>query len=248
MSKPDAVRAIVAEAVGTGFLVACVVGSGIMAWNLSAGNTGVALLANSLATAAILVVLVTSLGPISGAHLNPVVTLVGVVRGDISRGLAAAYMASQVLGGLLGAALAHCMFEQALWHAATHQRSGTGQITGEFVATFGLTFAIVLTARHRPAALPAVVGLYIGSAYWFTSSTSFANPAVTLARAFSDTFTGIRLIDVPAFVVAQFLGGYSGAALGGWLALQPRKLSLVDEHEGEDDTAGSAALHSSSRS
>ncbi|HRQ15217.1 MAG TPA: MIP/aquaporin family protein [Promineifilum sp.] len=222
MSKPSVARAVVAEGVGTGLLVACVVGSGIMALDLSGGNTGLALLANSLATAAVLVVLVTSLGPVSGAHFNPAVTLASALTGKLGRGLAVAYVASQVLGGFLGTTLAHAMFEQALWQHATHERSGQGQMIGEFVAAFGLMFAIVLTARHRPSAVAAAVGLYIGSAYWFTSSTSFANPAVTLARAFSDTFSGIRLIDVPAFVVAQLVGAYCGALLAGWLAEETR--------------------------
>lgn len=229
MTDREMTRAIVAEALGTALLVACVVGSGIMAADLSAGNIGLALLANSVATAAVLVVLVTSLGPVSGAHFNPAVTFASAMRGDVGRRLAAFYVAAQVVGGLFGAALAHGMFEQALWQQSGHPRGGTGQLLGEFVATFGLMFSIVLTARHRPYALPAVVGLYIGSAYWFTSSTSFANPAVTLARAFSDTFTGIRLSDVPAFVVAQFVGAYCGAALGGWLAPPTRQVSLVEE-------------------
>lgn len=233
MTEPGATRAVVAEAVGTGLLVACVVGSGIMAADLSAGNTGLALLANSAATAAVLVVLVTSLGPISGGHFNPAVTLVSAARGDLSRRSAASYVAAQMLGGLFGAALAHGMFEQALWQQSAHARGGAGQLVGEFVATFGLMFSIVLTARHRPLALPAVVGLYIGCAYWFTSSTSFANPAVTLARAFTDTFAGIRLSDVPAFVVAQLAGACSGAALAGWLAPETGQALRIEEHEGE---------------
>lgn len=233
MNKPDLGRAIVAEGLGTGLLVACVVGSGIMAADLSAGNIGLALLANSVATAAMLVVLVISLGPVSGAHFNPAVTLASALRGNLSRGLAASYMASQVLGGLLGTALAHGMFEQALWQHSAHQRDGIGQFVGEFVAAFGLMFAIVLTARHRASALPAVVGLYIGAAYWFTSSTSFANPAVTLARAFSDTFTGIRLMDVPAFVIAQFIGASCGGAFGAWLVADVQSTLLIEDHESE---------------
>lgn len=221
MTRRDVARALVAEGLGTGLLVACVVGSGVMASDLSAGNAGLALLANSLATAAMLVVLVASLEAVSGAHFNPAVTLASASGGKMRAGLAASYMASQVLGGLLGTALAHGMFEQALWQQATQQRNGAGQLAGEFVAAFGLMLAIVLTARNRPAALPAVVGLFIGSAYWFTSSTSFANPAVTLARAFSDTFAGIRLTDVPAFVVVQFAGAWCGSLCGGWLAGEP---------------------------
>lgn len=231
MDKPSVARAVVAEGVGTGFLVACVVGSGIMALDLSGGNTGLALLANSLATAAVLVVLVASLGPVSGAHFNPAVTLASVLTGKLGRRLAAAYVASQILGGLLGTTVAHAMFEQALWQHATHQRGGLGQIVGELVAAFGLMFTIVLTARDRPCAAAASVGFYIGSAYWFTSSTSFANPAVTLARAFSDTFAGIRLIDVPAFVVAQLAGAYFGALLAGWLGEETRPTRLIAESE-----------------
>lgn len=231
MSKQDVARALVAEGLGTGLLVACVVGSGVMASDLSAGNVALALLANSVATAAILVVLIVSLGPVSGAHFNPAVTLTSALTGSMGPGVAASYMASQVLGGLLGTALAHGMFEQPLWQQATQQRHGVGQFVGEFVAAFGLMLAIVLTARKQPASLPAVVGLFIGSAYWFTSSTSFANPAVTLARAFSDTFTGIRLTDVPAFVVAQFAGACCGSLLGGWLAGRERPALLIEEDE-----------------
>lgn len=233
MNKRDVARALVAEGLGTGLLVACVVGSGVMASDLSAGNVGLALLANSAATAAILVVLVVSLGPVSGAHFNPAVTLPSALKGSMGLGLASAYMASQVIGGLLGTALAHGMFEQALWQQATQHRQGMGQLTGEFVAAFGLMLAIVLTARNRPAALPAVVGLFIGSAYWFTSSTSFANPAVTLARAFSDTFTGIRVTDVPAFVVAQFAGAFCGSLCGGWLAGEERTALVAEGQESD---------------
>lgn len=233
MIEQSEAKAIVAEAMGTGLLVVCVVGSGIMASELSAGNAALALLANSAATAAVLVVLVTSLGLVSGAHLNPAVTLVGAVRGTVGWSLAARYVTAQFLGGAIGAALAHGMFEQAFWQLSTRPRGGSGQLIGEFVATFGLMLSIVLTGRHRPQALPAVVGLYIGSAYWFTSSTSFANPAVTLARAFTDTFTGIRLSDVPAFVVVQLLGAYCGGALGGWLAPEKPQKLLVDDREGE---------------
>jgi glycerol uptake facilitator-like aquaporin len=229
MIEPRTARAVVAEAVGTAMLVACVVGSGIMAADLSAGNTGLALLANSAATAAILVVLVTTLGPISGASFNPAVTFVNAATGDVSSRLAAAYVSAQLLGGLVGAVVAHGMFEQALVQQSAHGRGGIGQLVGEFVATFGLMFSIVLAARHRPNALPAIVGLYIGSAYWFTSSTSFANPAVTLARAFTDTFAGIRLSDVPSFVAAQLVGAYFGAMLAGWLAPEA---PIVDSERG----------------
>ena len=233
MNKRDFARALVAEGLGTGLLVACVVGSGVMASDLSAGNMGLALLANSAATAAILVVLIVSLGPVSGAHFNPVVTLTSALSGGMGPCIAASYMASQVLGGLLGTVLAHGMFEKALLQQATQQRHGSGQFVGEFVAAFGLMLAIVLTARKQPSALPAVVGLFIGSAYWFTSSTSFANPAVTLARAFSDTFTGIRLTDVPAFVVAQFAGACCGSLCGGWLAGRERPGLLIEEDESD---------------
>ncbi len=199
------------EGLGTAFLLAVVVGSGIMADRLSGGNVGLALLANSLATGAGLATLVLVFGPISGAHLNPAVSLAEAARGAI-RGIdAAVACASQIAGGIAGVIVAHAMFEAPLLSVSTHERSGTGQALGEAVATFGLLAVVLVVPRHRPDATPFAIGAYIASAYWFTSSTSFANPAVTIARALTDTFAGIRPVDVPMFVVAQLVG--AGLAL-----------------------------------
>jgi len=212
----DPARRLAAEALGTGLLVATVVGSGIMADGLSADD-GVALLANTIATGAILVVLITILGPISGAHLNPAVTLVFALRGEIAAALAAAYVLAQVAGGLLGSLLAHAMFELPIIEIATKARSGPGQWLAEAVATFGLIATILCGLRSGPSAVPWLVGLYITAAYWFTASTSFANPAVAVARGFSDTFAGIRPLDVPAFVLAELAGAAAGLMLTRWL-------------------------------
>ncbi|MEO1468311.1 MAG: MIP/aquaporin family protein [Pseudomonadota bacterium] len=209
-------RRLVAEALGTGLLVATVVGSGIMADTLTA-DTAVALLGNTIPTGAILVVLITVLGPISGAHFNPAVTLAMLVRGEIATAAAAAYVAAQVAGGIAGTVLAHGMFEQALVQASTTVRTGPGQWLAEVVATFGLVAVIILGVAQRPAAVPWLVGLYITAAYWFTASTSFANPAVAIARGFSDTFAGIRPIDVPAFIIAECVGALIAVAVAGWL-------------------------------
>jgi len=206
---------LAAEAIGTALLVATVVGSGIMAERLT-DIAGLALLANALATAAALVVLVTMFRPISGAHFNPAVTAVALVTGEIGPHTAAGYVIAQVLGGLAGTALAHLMFGETVLQLSQHARTGGGQWLGEVVATTGLLMMIGVVARRQASALPALVGLYIGAAYWFTSSTSFANPAVTLARAFTDTFSGIALPDVPAFVVAQLIGAALGAFLARW--------------------------------
>jgi glycerol uptake facilitator-like aquaporin len=208
--QPPLARRIAAEAVGSFFLFACVIGSGIMAANLSAGNDAVALLGNTLATGAILFVLITMLGPISGAHMNPAVSLVAVARGDLRPADAAAYIAAQLAFGILGAWAAHLMFDLPTLQYSVKVRTGLGQWVGEAVATFGLILTILGTVRHRPAWVPASVGLYITAAYWFTSSTSFANPAITVARSLSDTFAGIAPNDVPMFIAAQLLG----AALG----------------------------------
>ncbi len=195
-----------AEALGTFFLFATVVGSGIMAEQLAGGNTAVALLGNTLATAAMLFVLIAMLGPISGAHFNPAVSLVMRLRGDCCwKGLAST-VAVQLAAGVLGVWCAHAMFGLPVLQLSQHLRDGPGQWLGEFVATFGLVATILLTVRHRPAAVPVSVGLYIAAAYWFTSSTSFANPAITLARSLSDTFAGIAPASVPGFIVAQFAG------------------------------------------
>ena len=199
-------RRLLAEFLGTGLLLAIVVGSGIMGVALSRGNDGIALLANAGATAGALYVLIVLFGPISGAHFNPAVTLAMRVRGDVDTRTAVAYVAVQVIAAVVGVAIAHAMFGQALLQPGSHARTGAAQWLSEGVATFGLLLTILLGARHRPAALPALVAAWIFAAYWFTASTSFANPAVTFARALTQTFAGIRLADVPAFVGAQ-IGG-----------------------------------------
>lgn len=199
-------RRLLAEAVGTMLLLATVVGSGIMGVALSAGNDGIALLANAGATAGILYVLIVTLGPISGAHFNPAVTLAMRLRGEMSNAHAAAYIVVQVLAAIIGVLLAHAMFEQALWQPGTQVRSGGAQWLSEGVATCGLLLTILLGARHRPRAIPALVAGYIFAAYWFTASTSFANPAVTIARSLTQTFAGIRPDDVPGFLLPQLAG------------------------------------------
>ena len=199
-------RKLVAEALGTLLLVCTVVGSGIMAVNLAGGNNAVALLGNTLATGAILVVLITVLGPLSGAHFNPVVSLVFRLKGQLSNGQFAAYVTAQMLGGVIGTVLAHAMFELALMTPSVNIRSGHGQFIAEIVATFGLVMTILCGLKYRAEAVPTLVGLYITAGYWFTASTSFANPAVTLARGLTDSFAGIRPIDMPLFWVAQILG------------------------------------------
>ena len=209
-------RPLVAEALGTGLLVATVVGSGVMADRLSPDG-GVALLCSTIPTGAILVVLVTILGPVSGAHLNPAVTLVVALRREVAVPLAAAYVLAQVAGGILGGFLAHAMFELPVLQVGTVARGGTGQWLAEGVATFGLVATILGGLRSRPKAIPWLVGLYITAAYWFTASTSFANPAVAIARALSDTFAGIRPRDVPAFVLAEAAGAVIALGVMGWL-------------------------------
>lgn len=205
------IRPLAAEVLGTALLVAAVVGSGIMAETLTA-DTAVALLANTLATGAALVVLITLFGPVSGAHFNPAVTLVMTLRGEIAPALALAYVLAQCVGGVAGTCLAHAMFELPIVQASTHLRSGPAQWLAEGVASFALLLTILGGLRARPEALPWLVALTIVAGYWFTASTSFANPAVTLARAFTDTFSGIRPADVPAFVAAQIAGALAGAA------------------------------------
>jgi glycerol uptake facilitator-like aquaporin len=210
-------RRLAAEAIGTFFLVMAVVGSGIMAEKLAGGNQAVALLCNTIATGAILVVIITIFISVSGAHFNPAVTLVMLLRGGIDRDPALAYVAVQILGGCLGAVAAHLMFGLDPIQLGATTRNGTGQWLGEIIATFGLIATILGCLRFRPDAVAAGVGLYIGSAYWFTSSTSFANPAVTIARALSDTFAGIAPGDAPGFVVAELIGALAAAYLFGWL-------------------------------
>ena len=208
---------LIAEGVGSFFLFACVIGSGIMAENLSGGNDAVALLGNTIATGAILFVLITMLGPVSGAHMNPAVSLVAALRGELRWPDAGAYIAAQLVFGILGAWAAHLMFDLPTLQLSVKARTGLGQWTGEAVATFGLILTILGTVKHRREWVPASVALYITAAYWFTSSTSFANPAITVARSLSDTFAGIAPSDVPAFVVAQLLGAGIAALTARWL-------------------------------
>lgn len=213
----DLSRRLVAEALGTGLLVTAVVGSGVMAEPLAGGNVAVALLANTIATGAALVALIHTFGPVSGAHFNPAVTLADTVLGALRPTDAAAYAAVQVVGGIVGAIVADAMFGLPLVAWSAHARTGPGQWLGEFVATFGLLGVIASCTRRTPAMTPWAVAAWIVGAYWFTSSTSFANPAVTIARAFTDTFAGIRPLDVPAFVVAQLAGALGAVALFQWL-------------------------------
>lgn len=207
-------RRFAAEGIGSFLLFATVVGSGIMAERLSGGNVAVALLANTLATAAMLFVLITMLGPISGAHFNPAVSLVAASRGDLSVRDTAGYIAAQIACGILGVWVAHLMFDVPVLQLSTSSRTGTGQWLAEAIATFGLVLTILGTVRHRPAWVPASVALYITAAYWFTASTSFANPAITIARSLSDSFAGIAPRDVPGFVAAQLAGAAAGAFAG----------------------------------
>lgn len=219
-------RAIAGEALGTAMLLVIVVGSGIMAETLCDGNVGLALLANSLATGAGLVVLVLVFGPVSGAHFNPIVSGLEATRsGRWSE--ASARMAAQLVGAVLGVAIAHAMFDHAWIAISARDRSGVGHALGELVATFGLVGVVTALPRRRPEATALAVGAYITSAYWFTSSTSFANPAVTLARTLTDTFTGIRPADAPTFIAAQIAGALLGGAVFGWLVpvVEPEKAS-----------------------
>lgn len=215
--SPDLARKLVAEALGTLLLLATVVGSGIMGVNLADGNDALALLGNTLATGAILAVLITMLAPVSGAHFNPAVTLAFLVRREIDARTAAAYVVVQVVGGLAGAVLAHAMFDVDLVQISTKARTGLGQWLAEGVATFGLVATIIATLKARPSAVAAMVGLYISAGYWFTASTSFANPAVTVARSFTDTFSGIAPVDAPGFIAAQLAGALVATGLMAWL-------------------------------
>ena len=212
MSASIASRSM-SEGLGSFFLFATVLGSGVMAEKLAGGNVAVALLANTGATAAILFVLITILGPISGAHMNPAVSFVAAARGDIEWKDAAAYCAAQLAFGALGAWVVHLMFDLPIFQMSVRCRTGIGQWTGEVVATCGLILTIIGTTKHRPVATPATVALYIAAAYWFTSSTSFANPAITIVRSLSNSFAGIAPVDVPGFVMAQMVGATIGAVI-----------------------------------
>jgi glycerol uptake facilitator-like aquaporin len=230
----DLPRRVAAEAIGTALLLATVIGSGIMGERLCGGNVAIALLANTIATGAGLVALILTFGPISGAHFNPAVTLADATQGGIAWRDVPAYLAAQVAGAFAGVAAAHGMFGEPVFFASQHVRTGMAQWFSEFVATFGLLATIWGVVRRRSNAVPFAVGAYITAAYWFTSSTSFANPAVTLARAASDTFAGIRPADAPAFIVAQLLGAGAATALFRWLvpslpAYAPRVIDRAAE-------------------
>jgi len=233
--KPSLSRRLVSEFIGTALLVAAVIGSGIMADRLSNGNTALALLANTTATGAALVALILTFGPISGAHLNPAVTLAVAMEGGLAYAQGAAYVIAQILGGLTGTVMAHLMFGLPAMFSSHHVRSGRAQFASEFIATFGLLSVIWGCSRSRAAAVPFAVGAYITAAYWFTASTSFANPAVTIARSVSDTFAGIRPADVPLFIVAQVLGALASTLLFRWLMpnLTREAKSILLRHDAE---------------
>ncbi|MEP6655378.1 MAG: MIP/aquaporin family protein [Myxococcales bacterium] len=216
-APPDLRRRVAAELVGTALLLATVVGSGIMAERLSGGNVALALLANTLATGAGLVALILTFGGVSGAHFNPAVTVADASQGGLPWRFVPAYVVAQITGAFAGVALAHLMFDAPIFSASQHVRSGVGQLAGEVTATFGLVSVIWGCSRSRPTATPCAVAAYITAAYWFTSSTSFANPAVTLARAATDSFAGIRPADAPGFIVAQIVGAGAATIFFRWL-------------------------------
>jgi glycerol uptake facilitator-like aquaporin len=230
--KASLPRRLAAEFVGTAFLVAAVIGSGIMAERLSGGNVALALLANTIATGAALIALILTFGPISGAHFNPAVSLADALERGLSFREALAYMAAQIGGGIAGTLIAHQMFGLPLVFLSHHQRAGSAQIFSEFIATFGLLSVIWGCARSRSSVVPFAVGAYITAAYWFTASTSFANPAVTIARSLSDTFAGIRPADILAFVLAQLAGSLAATFLFRWLmpGLQSLAKDVVMPH------------------
>ena len=234
-------RKLVAEGLGSAMLLMAVVGSGIMGERLAGGNVAVALLANTLATGAALAVLILLFGPISGAHLNPAVTLADASQGGLPWTEVPAYVAVQVVGAFIGVGLANAMFSEPLFFASRHARAGAPQLLGEFIATFGLLSVIWGCARTQPKAVPFAVGGYITAAYWFTCSTSFANPAVTLARSASDTFAGIRPIDVPGFVAAQVAGAAAATILFRWLIPVPQKRN-ISCHAADENKIGGVPL------
>lgn len=232
-------RRMTAEAVGTGFLLTAVVGSGIMGERLAGGNTAIALLANTIATGAALVTLILTFGTISGAHFNPAVTLANASQGGLAWRDAPGYIAAQVVGAFAGVAVAHIMFGEPIFFLSRHARAGGAQMFSEFIATFGLLATIWGCVRLRSATVvPFAVAAYITSAYWFTASTSFANPAVTLARAASDTFAGIRPVDAPGFIIAQLAGAFAATVLFRWLAPTTTKEAeaVVVPHEPDKDS------------
>jgi glycerol uptake facilitator-like aquaporin len=231
--KPTLLRKVVTEFTGTLLLLAAVVGSGVMGERLAAGNVALALLANTIATGAALVAIILAFGPISGAHLNPAVTLADAWQGGVAWREAPAYIAAQIAGAFAGVATAHLMFGLTLFTASTHVRTGPAQLFSEFIATFGLLSVIWGCGKHRPSAIPFAVGAYITAAYWFTASTSFANPAVTVARSVSNTFAGIRPADAAGFVAAQLAGAVAATALFRWLipSLRAEAPAVMVEHD-----------------
>jgi glycerol uptake facilitator-like aquaporin len=233
--KPSLRARLAAECIGTAFLVAAVVGSGIMAERLAGGNAALALLANTLATGAALLALILTFGPISGAHFNPVVSLADAMEGGLPYPEAIGYVAAQILGGVAGTIAANKMFGLPFVSLSHHARSGGAQFLSEFIATFGLLSVIWGCVRSRPGVVAAAVASYITAAYWFTASTSFANPAVTIARSLSDTFAGIRPLDVPLFIAAQFAGGIAATFLFRWLYpdLSSRAKDVIVPHRAE---------------
>lgn len=237
----DLGRRLVAETIGTAFLLSVVVGSGIMGERLAGGNVALALLGNTLPTGAALVVLILIFGPISGAHFNPAVSLCFALRGELSWRDLAAYVAVQVVGGLVGVAIAHGMFEAPIFAASAKLREGPAQWLSEFVATFGLLATILGCLRARADAVPYAVGLYITAGYWFTASTCFANPAVTIARAFTDTFSGIRPLDAPAFMAVQVAGALAALFVFRWLWASPAAVPQP-RSSGKDGAATGAAM------
>jgi glycerol uptake facilitator-like aquaporin len=244
----DLARRATAEGVGTAFLLAAVVGSGIMGERLAGGNVAIALLANTVATGAALVALILTFGPVSGAHLNPAVTVADATLGGIAWREVPVYIAAQITGGFAGVAAADLMFGLPIFFASRHERSGPAQLFSEFVATFGLLAVIWGCTRRRSSAVPFAVGAYITAAYWFTASTSFANPAVTIARAASDTFAGIRPADVPGFIVAQLIGAMAATWLFHWLVPAISDVaSDVLMHHAESGAAGAVESRRSSK-
>ena len=235
--QPSLARRMAAEALGTALLLAAVVGSGIMGERLAGGNVGIALLANTIATGAALVALILTFGPVSGAHFNPAVTLADASQGGLKWTDVPIYVGAQIVGAIIGVACANLMFELPVFFASRHERAGASQLFSEFVATFGLMSVIWGCARcQRAAVIPFAVAAYIVAAYWFTASTSFANPAVTLARSMSDTFAGIRPVDVPGFIAAQLFGAAAATVLFRWLVPGLPKDSVVVPHDGEGET------------
>lgn len=230
--KPPLLRRAAAEFFGTMFLLAAVVGSGIMGDRLASGNVAIALLANTLATGAALIAIILAFGPISGAHLNPAVSLADAWTGGIQWSEAPAYIVAQITGAFAGVAVAHLMFGLSVFSVSAHVRSGPSQAFSEFIATFGLLAVVWGCARTRPSAVPLAVGAYIAGAYWFTASTSFANPAVTLARSFSNTFAGIRPADAPSFIGAELAGAFCATVLFRWLS-PPAGTTVTDADRDE---------------